>query len=358
MKRLSLVTAMLNLLLGLWSALIRAGVSLPLPDLLVMLPAWHGFLMVLGFMVSLIMLERAVEQEQSHFLVVLPLINAVSVLLGLLLQQPQVMEAMLISTNLFFIWPYVRACLRLPNLENLFTLMALASLNLSYWRLLSGTNIQEVKDLWIVFLLLIVLAERLILSGFRKVRSWGDFLIVFFALFIPLTASLASFGVTIPFPFGSVATLVVALTLMFRDSARIEVQADGVLRYTASGVLAGFVWLAAYGFISGLSQVSFGPFFYDAAVHSFFLGFIFNMVMAHAPLVFPTVMPVKHEFKLFYYSHLLLINVGLIVRIWGDLDGNWAVRMWGIGLTTAALVLFVLNNLLTMKKAERVDLKQ
>jgi hypothetical protein len=65
-------------------------------------------------------------------------------------------------------------------------------------------------------------------------------------------------------------------------------------------LIAGYVWLAVGGILWLLFAQLFGagP-RYDAMLHSIFLGFVFSMIFAHAPIILPTITGLSLPSKIF-----------------------------------------------------------
>ena len=109
-------------------------------------------------------------------------------------------------------------------------------------------------------------------------------------------------------------------------------RADG--RATSGWPSAGVVWLASGALIGG----GFG---YDAMVHAIFLGFVFSMVFAHAPVIVPAVLGVPLPYRRRSTAPLALLHVGLVVRLAGDAAGNVTAWRWGGALNELAILGFV-----------------
>lgn len=54
-------------------------------------------------------------------------------------------------------------------------------------------------------------------------------------------------------------------------------------------------------------------------LHSVLLGFVFAMIFAHALIIFPAIVQVSIVYTPRFYSHLFLLQVGLLLRITSDL---------------------------------------
>jgi hypothetical protein len=87
---------------------------------------------------------------------------------------------------------------------------------------------------------------------------------------------------------------------------------------------------------------------YDAVVHSFFLGFAFSMIFGHAPVIFPAVLAVQPSFRIWLYSHVVLLHLALVLRVGGDVV-RWAPgRQWGGIGSAVAVGLFLVNTVASL----------
>ncbi|RME44851.1 MAG: hypothetical protein D6796_11275 [Caldilineae bacterium] len=93
-----------------------------------------------------------------------------------------------------------------------------------------------------------------------------------------------------------------------------------------------------------------GP-YYDAALHTVFVGFVLSMIFGHAPIIFPAVSGRAIPFSPRFYSHLALLHLSLVLRVAGDLGGSLPLRQWGGLLNVAAILLFLLNTALAVRRA-------
>jgi hypothetical protein len=82
---------------------------------------------------------------------------------------------------------------------------------------------------------------------------------------------------------------------------------------------------------------------YDATLHAFFLGFVFAMIFAHAPIIFPAVLGARMAYRPLFYAHVVLLQVTLAVRLIGDAAGWSAGRQVGGLLNAVTLLLFLVN---------------
>jgi hypothetical protein len=139
-----------------------------------------------------------------------------------------------------------------------------------------------------------------------------------------------------------VGMVVLAWWLLRYDIARRTVLQTGLTRFIAVCLLSGYVWLGIGGVLSWrFGGVLAGP-YYDAMLHSVFVGFVFAMIFGHAPIILPAILGRDGSpYHPAFYGPLLLLHLSLLLRIAGDLSGWWPGRQWG-GLLNAMAILFFL----------------
>ena len=142
----------------------------------------------------------------------------------------------------------------------------------------------------------------------------------------------------------------IALWLLRYDLAWHSAQQAGLPRYMAVCLIAGYFWLAA----GGILWLLFAQFFsagprYDAMLHSIFLGFVFSMIFAHAPIILPTITGLALPFQNAFYLHAGLLHLSLLLRIAGDLGLLLSLQQWGGLANTLTVLLFLINNIRAVK---------
>jgi hypothetical protein len=58
-------------------------------------------------------------------------------------------------------------------------------------------------------------------------------------------------------------------------------------------------------------------------------------------------------FHWFFYAHWFLLQASLVVRLGGDAMGSTPWRRWGALLNAFALLLFILNTVLAVRRGRR-----
>lgn len=342
----------LALIAGLDGALLLLGLTAPLR--LDRLEDVHGPLMVLGFVATVIALERAVALRSR-------LGYAAPVLLGLgglLLLSPLpngVSRGVLLAGAVALGLLYVALWRRQPSLP-LAVEATGASLGVGAAGLwLAGVAVPFLAPWLVGFLVLTVLGERIELGAVGRRLAPADTtapdgvgraeaLALTLALGYAASAALALVAPEVGYRLLGV-TLVACLAVVLRlDVARRTVRTTGLPRYMAVAMLAGYAWLA----VAGATWLLLGPQWqgrgYDAVLHAVFLGFVISMVMAHAPVILPAVVRRPLPYTPLLYGPLALLHVTLLVRVLaGDAwDLPVAVAGGGVGNIVAVLAFVVL----------------
>ena len=216
---------------------------------------------------------------------------------------------------------------------------------------LAGWPVYSIVLWWIGFLVLTIAGERLELSRVLRLSrvsriaflgAVGLFLagLVLSVIALPAGGRLAGVGMT-----------ALALWLLVYDLARRNVKQAGRVRFMAISLLSGYLWLG----VSGVLWFTFGGVIsgprYDALLHTVFLGFVFAMIFAHAPIIFPAVLQRPLPFQSSFYAHLILLHLSLTLRVVGDLADRLTWRQWGTLFNVLAVLLFMGNTLRSIIQA-------
>ena len=341
----------LALILALWGGLSRLGWNLPV--ITVNLPFSHGPLMVSGFLGTLIGIERAVALKYKWAYVV-PLLSAMGAL-ALIVGVPSLFGKMLMtlsSTGLVFLLVVIFY----PHLALHAIIMMLGAfcwlVGNGLWLL--GFPFYIVALWWIGFLMLTIAGERLEISRVLQISKEKKLACIFVVFVFIIGALLAIKVFDIGVRVASIGMIALALWLLRNDIARRTLHQPGLSRYIALSLILGYVWLG----VSGLFGLFFGGvssgFYYDATLHSVFVGFVFSMIFAHAPIIFPTLMdlPTFLPFQSSFYLYLGLLHISLALRVIGDLT-MWPLgRQWGALFNAIAILLFLGNIMYLSRKAK------
>ena len=329
---------LLALLTALWGGLVRLGWAWPLPWPTLFIA--HGPLMVCGFLGTLIGVERAVALG-TGWSYAAPLLTATGTLALLAgLPAPPLMTLGSLGLVAIFV-VIVQRQYALATVT-----MALGAflwlVGNSCWLL--GWPVAQVVPWWSGFLVLTIAGERLELSRLLRLSVLHHVLFLlavsaFLAGLLFLTIGWTSGG-----PLSGVGMVALAWWLLQYDIARRTVWQTGVTRFIAVCLLSGYVWLGVSGVLTWcFASVLAGP-YYDAMLHTVFVGFVFAMIFGHAPIILPAILGrTTSPYQPALYVPLLLLHASLLLRVVGDLIGWWPGRQWGGLLNALAVLLFLLT---------------
>ncbi len=335
---------MLCLLAGIYAGLLRAGIEIPVP--VQNLAASHGALMIGGFLGTVIGLERAVALG-APWGYLAPALAGFGTLLYL--AGVEAGAAAVTLSSLLLVSMYGVVLRRQLSFFN--AVMALGAVvwlvgNI-YWQL--GYPFPDFVLWWALFLVLTIAGERLELSRFLQHPPRINMLFAIFATATIVGVSAAAAEM----PWGNrltgVGFILLSLWLLMYDVARRTVKQEGLTRFVAVCLLAGYVWLAMAGaMLAGGTELVPG-YKYDALLHSLFLGFAFSMIFGHAPIIFPAVLNLAVPFRPAFYLHVAVLHLSLLMRVGGDHAMKESLRATGAALNGAALLIFLINTALAVR---------
>lgn len=326
------------LLAGLDAALMLIG--LPAPVTAARLPDVHGMLLVLGFVGTLISLERSVALARPAGYLAPALLGAGALLL--VSPAPLVLgRSLFVAGAAALVGVYVPLWRRQRDdavlVQALGAVLAVGAAVL--W--LGGVSIPALLPWLVGFVVLTIAGERLELARLAMGPGAGTRLVLLSsAVVVTVVGSLL--WPVVATPALGIALLVLVGWLATHDVARRTVRSTGLPRFMAASMLAGYVWLAVAGAVWVVEgQVAEGT-GYDAVVHAVFLGFTMAMIMAHAPVILPAVL----RRPMGYHPALVVVAVALhtslLLRLWvGDALGVPLAWQVGGAVNIASLLGFV-----------------
>lgn len=338
--RVACVLAIASLLVtGLVGGLLRAGVAVPATEA----GAWpgravlaHAFLMIGAFMGTVIGIERAVA-VRARLAFAAPAASALSGIL-MLAGQPQAAAALAVLAAAVFVGVNLVVLARQTAAHTVLLLVGAMAWLVGNLLHALGAQAAIVVPWWFSFLVLTIAAERLEMTRLMRRRPGAAA-----ALHVCLASMLAGAATFALSPvwggrlYGlSLAGL--AAWLVAFDIARRTITAHGLSRYMAVCLLLGYAWLAVSG-IAWMAGAS-GYATRDLALHALGLGFIFSMMLGHAPVILPALAGVKLQFSGFFYLPLALLHGSLLVRLG---LGPFDFKLLGAGAVgnVAAIAVFV-----------------
>lgn len=340
----------LGLLVGLWTGLSRVDAMHSGGPV-----AHHGVVMVLGFLGTLIGLERAVAIGR-RWAYLAPALSGAAVAWLLFGGAP--LGAGLAFTTAGGIVTAVYAITLRHQPEPFMVLMAAGGVAwlvaAGAWTL--GVSAVQATPLLAAFLVLTIVGERLELSRLRFPTRASTRRLLAAAAVFGAGSLLALVDYRAGLVVGGVGLVAQTAWLVRNDIARVTVRRPGLPRFAAVCMLAGYAWLG----VSGLLWIALGlriggPLIHDAALHSLFLGFVISMVMGHAPIILPAVLRVPLPYRPSAWIPLVLLHTSVAWRVTTDLVGS----TWGRGLSvhgnTTALLLFVAIAVATVRRARAAE---
>ena len=332
------MAAMLALVVALWAGLLRLGVQVPNgPE---SLPLAHGPLMVSGFLGTLISLERAVALG-TPWAFGSPILTAAGAVFLMLGTGGNCGALLIVAGSLCLVGDFAVIVRR--QMELFTIVMALGAAAWLGGNLLwaAGWPIPDMVFWWGAFLVLTIMGERLELGRMRAPSPGsGMSFMLATSLFIGgLIWSTLSPGAGLRVL--GVGMIAFAAWIFRYDVARKTIHVRGLPRFVAANLLLGAGWLAASGVMRVLFPADLTTFQYDAILHSMFLGFVFSMIFAHAPIIFPAVLGRPLPFRKIFYGHVALLHFSLLLRVGGDLAESADAWQWGGIFNVVALALFV-----------------
>lgn len=190
---------------------------------------------------------------------------------------------------------------------------------------------------WIAFIMFTIVGERMEFAKFLPNPKWSKMLI---------HGLMSLFFVGLLFPFHQGGNLILGFTaisigvwLICFDMARFSVRKTAFHCYIGLGLIVGYVWLISFGLVLCLMENH--PYFYDLFLHTFFLGFAFSMIWAHAPIILPTIFRrTETLYNPVLWPLWLLFQLSLWGRTLACTFQNGEVRSW-FGVINGWVILFM-----------------
>ena len=343
-----LLGGMACLVTGVWGGLLRVPVGgVPLPVEHANWISFHGPLMVCGFLGTLISLERALGLRRGWTFLA-PLLAAaggVAVATGMLGRGPRWTLALASAVFAGVTWRILKLQRALSNV-----VMALGAVCWLTGNVLWALDlaVAQVVLWWLGFLLLTILGERIELTRFQKPHPasrpwlWSALALLGAGLIVGHVQARWG-GVLVALAVAGMAAWLGRFDLAWRT-----VRQPGLPRFMAICLLSGYVWLLAAGVLIGVRWPQTTGIWYDAALHAFFVGFVFAMIFGHAPVIFPSVLGLPAHYLPTAYGPLVVLHASLLLRLVSD-GLNWpAGRAWGASGNALAIGLFLLNTVASL----------
>ena len=323
-----MVGAGISLLAGLDGALLLLGVWSPVMS--TRLSKWHGPLMVLGFVGTVICLERAVAlgHRLAYLVPAMSGFGVIVLLAPLPFDSARAGLALLTLAQLGLLTIYVPLWRRSHDdavvIQGAGAFCAAGAAAL----LTTGAHVSQIVGCLACYMILTICGERLELSQLTMARNRALSalcLAVVAALLVSVVSPAIGWRVL------GVVLIGLAVWLCRHDVARGGLRRGGQAAYIGTLLMIGYLWLATAGIVCTIQRPPTSRNGYDAVVHSLFLGFTMGMILGHAPIILPAVLQVRLEWTTWFWLPAFLLEASLLVRIGiGDgLDRSAAVQAGG-----------------------------
>ncbi len=341
-----LLFGILSLAAAVWLGLQRMGWSLPIFSGILVL--YHGQLMFGGFFGTVIGLERAVVIKRSWGYFAPLLSGAGSILI---LFSPEFIggPVMISAGSLILAGIFVIFIARDASLHILvMTAGALAWLagNILW---LAGHPVAVISIWWMGFLIFTIAGERLELSRLLVLTRGKKVQFLAGITFLMVGLLVTTFNFEHGLHVSGFGMLVLSMWLLRYDMARKSIRQKGLPRFIAVSLITGYIWLGLGGLLAFFNGGQQAGLVYDALIHSVGLGFVFSMILGHAPIIFPAILKVRLIFRGTYYIPLILLHISLLFRVATDHAGWLEGRMWGGMLNGITVVLFLVNTITSVQ---------
>ena len=304
------LSAMILMLLGLYLGLIKTG----LPLVPVISPDYHAPFMVMGFLGIVISIERVVTFEGYHWYIPPALL-----FLGAITLNPLLYILGAVGTVLIYAYLLKRYGVNLARL-----LMFLSSIFFLLGNIAYIFSLQKAIALWSVYLIMVIIGERIDLSVLMSRSRWKDVSVALILSLLSVSLFLWK-GVLV-----GISLVLLSLWAFKYDVVSVNAfRTRGLTRFMAVNLLLGYVWLLLTGVVWVVGWN------YDFMLHGILLGFVFSMIFAHAPIIFPTILGRRQRYNPILYVPIIFFHIGLLIRFFVDIG-------WGSLLVAISIVFYFL----------------
>lgn len=270
-----LIPALFSLLLGMWIGVGKAGYGFGA----VYLYPHHAAILIGSFFGTLIMLERVITLPSRNALY-LPLINGVSIFF-FLFNQMDLAYGMLVTGGIVMLSLYLFFYLQQKNVVHFLFFFSAICYIVGFLAHFLDLSYDFRIHYWALYFLFTIVAERIELTRYLNVPSYFSWILAFLLLALSFS-HLLSFS----YRWYGVMVFLLALFLLRYDIAGKNIRSKDPHRFRGWALYVGYGWLL----IHAITSFFFTQSNIDMRVHSFFLGFVMNMVFAHAGIILPAVL--------------------------------------------------------------------
>ncbi len=328
-RKVILVGSIFSMVIGLILGLSRASFI----EAMKAVSHYHFLIMSGSFFGTLITLERAltIKNQWAKFL---PVINGISIVFFLINKSDIAILSLFLGGCAMFLM-YAFFFSQHKNMIHLLFLISgwcyvMAVIQYSYFN-----NMTLSVRFFELFFLITIVAERMELARFINVSEYLKKLMFLFLLL----ALVISFQSDLDMLYGIIIILC-SLWLINYDIAKKNIRSKEPHRFMGFALMVGYYWLLIHGL-----SILFPLFFtYDIQIHSFFLGFVMNMVFAHLTIILPAVLKIQYHINTKIYYPIWLFFQGILV--WRFIVTMYVQEYFGIAAlinVISVLLFFALN---------------
>ncbi|WP_246760924.1 hypothetical protein [Ralstonia solanacearum] len=298
----------------------------------------HAALMICGFLCTVIAIERAVAVK-SRMVFLAPMLSGTSGLC-LLFGWAEVGAWLNVAASMCFVGVNVVIVLRQRAAHTALLLVGALSWFIGSLAFAITPDVTTALPWWFAFLVLTVAAERLEMARLMR-QTAATRLALHGVLAILLLGALVSARVPdLGAMLYGLSLMLLAAWLACFDIARRTVRTSGLSRYMAVCLLGAYAWLVVAG--AAWAAAGLGLPTRDAALHALALGFLFSMIMGHAPVILPAIAGVRLRFGRAYYVPLALLHGSLLLRLGAGMFVA-PLRALGASFNAIAIAMFTLT---------------
>ena len=217
-----------------------------------------------------------------------------------------------------------------------------ASLAASSLLMALGVPLLRVLPLLMCYPLLVIAGERVELtSALHRFTTgplmWGRGLHASALLLLAVGVAVLATASWDLEPLFGIPLVVAGLWLLLRDPVvKAGIRAKGIHRYVGLNMMIGYAWLVVAGALFAISRPLSLP--AQLRIHSFYLGFAFHAIIAHAPLIVPALAGIGRPlYSRWLYGSTAVLTPSLVLRFLGISTGFLAAYLLGIALNAVGI---------------------
>ena len=327
------------LVCGVMTGLARIGIGMPAHAQAN--AAWHGVLMIPVFFGATVSLERAVAlgRRWNYLAPAAAALGGVVLLAG---APPLTTQILLLVAAIVSLAGNLLVLQRQSALFVWVLALAVANWAIGDLLWLATEDPSASVPWWLAFLILTIAAERLELSRLRPIQPLSP---SFFRGIVILMQAALCWTIWQPehgTRLFAASLILLACWLVRYDIARHTVRQRALVRFIAVCLLSGYGWLAVGGIVGVAGALLPGDPWRDAALHALTLGFVFSMVLGHAPIIVPAVTRLRVKYHPIFYFPLVVLHGAVAIRVAGGVSGTFWLRQTGGAGAALALASFAL----------------